>query len=428
MMFCSRRSFRLLEDNMFVPEYRKSLRGSVLEQIADDYVAYLQEHSYCPQTARAYLHGIEHFAGWLTKNHVSLCAIDERLVHRFIAKHLPTCKCKEPCQRSLTTVRPSLTHLLHVLRAAGSIKKPQVFPPEVAKELHRFDEHLHSVCGLAQATRISRRQWVGRFLVLHFDSFPVDLSTVLPKNIVDFIARSPQHYQPGSLRIAGCALRSYLRFRSFAYGDNIEALLAAIPRIAKWSLDTVPKYLTIEQTRLFLQAFDHHTYRGRRDYAMARCLLDMGLRAAETAAMQLDDLNWRDGTLTIPHGKGRRADVLPLPATTGRALVAYLKTPRPSNTSRAVFVRQQAPYDLPITTEVIRGAMRRAFVRCGLEHLNGTHVLRHTAAVRMRSAGATLKEIADVLRHRSLDTTMIYSKVDLPRLSSVAKPWPGGLE
>ena len=136
-------------------------------------------------------------------------------------------------------------------------------------------------------------------------------------------------------------------------------------------------------------------------------MLDMGLRAGEVAAIQLDDLNWRAGTLTIRHGKSRQADVLPVPAQTGKAIVQYVRGARPPSTTRALFVRHRAPFSLPITRRFVCSAIARAFGRCGLTHSKGTHVLRHTAAVRMRCAGASLKEIADALRHRSLDTTMI---------------------
>ena len=69
--------------------------------------------------------------------------------------------------------------------------------------------------------------------------------------------------------------------------------------------------------------------------------------------------------------------------------------------------------------------MKRAFKRAGvIVSPSGAHVLRHTAATRMLRAGAKLKEIADVLRHRSIDTTAIYAKVDLVRLQEVALPWP----
>jgi integrase len=236
-----------------------------------------------------------------------------------------------------------------------------------------------------------------------------------------------KQYRPGTLGVLGCALRSYLRFRAVSCGDRVESLLAAVPSVARWNLDTLPKHLTAEETDTFLRAFDQHSANGRRDYAMARCLLDMGLRAGEVAAIQLDDLNWREGTLTVCHSKSRRADVLPLPVSTGRAIVRYVRDTRPKSSSRALFVRHRAPHGSPITAKLVCLAIRRAFESCGLTRYMGTHVLRHTAAVRMRCAGASLKEIADILRHRSLDTTMIYSKVDLPKLAAVAAPWPGGL-
>ena len=122
---------------------------------------------------------------------------------------------------------------------------------------------------------------------------------------------------------------------------------------------------------------------------MARCMLDLGLRVSEVAALQLDDLNWRDGTVRIGAGKSRRTDVLPLPVQTGGAIVAYLRQGRPPSPSRAVFVRDRAPLDAPITTEIVRHAMRMAFVRCGLgSRYTGTHVLRRTTATQMRWAGA----------------------------------------
>lgn len=153
----------------------------------------------------------------------------------------------------------------------------------------------------------------------------------------------------------------------------------------------------------------------------------MGLRAGEVAAIQLDDLNWRDGTLTIGRGKSRRADTLPLPLPTGKAIVRYLRRARPKYENRHLFLRHRAPLDAPITAEFVRGHIRRALACCGLaDRFTGTHVLRHTAAVRMRCAGASLKEIADVLRHRNLDTTTIYNKLDIPTLAAVAAPWPGG--
>jgi integrase/recombinase XerD len=412
-----------------IPSYRDWLGSSVLTQSADAYVGYLQRQRYGAATVRAYFNSVAHFAYWLTARQVPLHSIDELVVRRFVSVHLPECKCPTPCQRTVNTVRPALAYLLRVLREQDCIAGPRpLVPPAIQDELARFDAHLDAVCGLAPATRVSRRMWVAKFLVDRFGSTPVEVGQIKPSDILNFMVRPTNRYKPGTAGVLGCALRSYLRFRSLSYGDRIEPLLAAVPTIAQWPLTTLPAFLTPGEVDRFLNAFDQQSTSGKRGYAMARCMLDMALRAGEVAALQLDDLSWRDGTLTIQRGKSRRADVLPLPDPTGRAIVAYLRQARPQSPNRALFLRHKAPFDVPIAAEFVRGAIRRALVCCGLgDRFTGTHVLRHTAAMRMRSGGASLKEIADVLRHRNLDTTTIYSKVDLPRLSAVAMPWPGGL-
>ncbi|MGA9965597.1 MAG: site-specific integrase [Terriglobales bacterium] len=207
----------------------------------------------------------------------------------------------------------------------------------------------------------------------------------------------------------------------------MESLLAAVPSAACWRLAALPQYLEADELALLMAGFDRKLPQQQRDYAIVRCLVDLGLRACEVAALRLDDIDWKNGTLTVHTGKSQRSDVLPLPSATGRAIVEYLHKARPATESRAVFVRHRAPLHLPVNASVIRSVVRQAAVRSSLTHrLHGPHRLRHTAATRMLHRGASLKQIADILRHRSLDTTAIYAKVDVPRLATIAQPWPGG--
>jgi integrase len=202
-------------------------------------------------------------------------------------------------------------------------------------------------------------------------------------------------------------------------------LIAAVPRVAHWRLASLPGVLSESELNSVLRSFDRTTATGRRDYAMARCLVDLGLRAGEVAALQLDDVNWREGTLRIAKSKSKRMTLLPLPAQTGHALAQYLRFARPKTESRAVFVRHRAPRDEAVGASLVRNAIRCAYARCGLaRRWTGTHVLRHTAASRLINAGATIKDIADLLGHRDLDTTTIYAKVDLRKLAKVALAWP----
>jgi site-specific recombinase XerD len=324
-------------------------------------------------------------------------------------------------------VQAALSHLLRVLRAEDRIPgRRRGQSPALHHELDRFTEYLACVCGLAAKTRTGRRWWVGQFLADHFARGPIAIDRLTPRDVTAYLERAGARYTPGSAGVCRSALRSYLRFRAAQRGDRVEPILAAIPTVACWRLASLPPHLTSDEVARFLHAFDRRDARGQRGYAMARCMLDLGLRVSEVAALQLEDLHWRDGAVQIA-GKAHRTDVLPLPIPTGRALVAYLRHGRPPSPSRAVFVRDRAPLDAPMTTEIVRHAMRQAFVRCGLANrYTGTHVLRRTAATQMRVAGASLKAIADVLRHRSLDTTRIYTKLDRPQLATVAAPWPGG--
>jgi integrase/recombinase XerD len=209
------------------------------------------------------------------------------------------------------------------------------------------------------------------------------------------------------------AVRGYIQFRA-TLGDPVQRLALAIPTVANRRLSTLPRVLSEGDIQRLLRSFDQSTPYGKRDYAMARCFIDLGLRAHEVVRLHSEDIDWRNGTIRLVANKSRRTDVLPLPTETGRAIAAYLKTERPATTNRAVFVRHIAPYDEPIGRDAVRRVIIAAFRRCGW-----------STASRLLAAGTPLKEIADILRHRRLDTTAIYTKVDANRLATVALPWPG---
>ncbi len=139
--------------------------------------------------------------------------------------------------------------------------------------------------------------------------------------------------KPSSYKIVKGVLRRYFRFRGM-HGDCTLCLIAAIPSIAEWRLARLPDVLSDDELMQFLKAFDRKASTGKRDYAMGRCLINLGLQACEVAQLQLDDINWREGTLRLRANKMRREDVLPLPSQTGCAIIEYLKDDRPSSSSR----------------------------------------------------------------------------------------------
>jgi integrase/recombinase XerD len=150
-------------------------------------------------------------------------------------------------------------------------------------------------------------------------------------------------------------------------------------------------------------------------------LARLGLRAGEVAAMTLDDIDWRAGDVVI-RGEGPRMDRLPLPSDVGDALAAYLRDGRPTVDDRRLFITK-APMG-GMSRASVTEIVSRAAARVGLFGV-GPHRLRHSAATAMLRCGASLPEIGQVLRHRHVDTTAVYAKVDQPALSLVARSWPG---
>jgi integrase/recombinase XerD len=385
------------------------------------YQAFLEERRYAPRTRCNYLRCVAHFAHWMASAGHSASQIGEGAISRFLGEHLPRCTCPLPVRRVHHTNRTALRLFLKALRVGGQIE-PCEASDHISRELRRFDLFMTEVRGLALSTRQLRLGLLRSFLRHQFGSKPIRVRRVKPADLRRFLFVRHQALSAAGLKSMAEAVRGYIQFRA-TLGDPVQRLALAIPTVANRRLSTLPRVLSEADIQRLLRSFDQSTPYGKRDYAMARCFIDLGLRAHEVVRLRLEDIDWRNGTIRLVANKSRRTDVLPLPAETGRAIAAYLKTERPATTNRAVFVRHIAPYDEPIGRDAVRRVIIAAFRRCGWSHCR-VHILRHSTASRLLAAGTPLKEIADILRHRSLDTTAIYTKVDTNRLAAVALPWP----
>ena len=393
------------------------------KSIACNFSSYLKARGHSDSTQHAYLSALTHFVCWLTEESPSKGIIDSRSICTFLYEHLPVCHCPPPVFKELKTVRAALNQLLLLLghkRLLPGVSKGSV---AIEYSLHQFDDYLDNVCGLTESTRLSRQRQVRIFLVEMFGAGPINPLNITPEILIKFITNKSARLKPSSVGVLLGSLRSYLRFLQFK-GESYISLTAAIPRPPNWSLTSLPPSLGDIDMEQFWAVFNCFTPIGKRDYAIARCLADLGLRCHEVASLQIDDIDWRNALIQLHHNKSRREELLPLPDIAGRAVVDYLRNGRPTTSSRSIFVFHRAPIGRGVAGTTVRGAVRRAFSRAALPW-TGTHILRHTAAARMVRGGATLKEIADVLRHHCIDTTVIYNKVNLPELKHVAMPWPG---
>ncbi len=156
-----------------------------------------------------------------------------------------------------------------------------------------------------------------------------------------FVQRQAPRLHPKRAKLLTSALRSFLRYVRYRGGAKLD-LAAAVPVVANWSRSSIPRAIAADQVRQLLASIDRRTAMGRRDYAILLLLARLGLRAGEVAFLELDDIDWNVGQLSVRGKSGPRSD-LPLPAEVGQAIAAYLQQGRPHSTSRRVFLRARAP-------------------------------------------------------------------------------------
>lgn len=414
-----------------IPALHPTLRAWLLEgplsAHVPAYVARLRRGRYATNTSGRCLNGVAHFAHWMSMCHLPAHMLDEGCIDQFLRYHLPRCDCPGGALRAPRELHAALMPVLGILRAGHVIAQPPAPAGPIADELHNYDAHMRDARGLAAATRRGRLRIVERLLVAKFAGRPVVIGELQTEDVRRFIADQLDSLSTTSNAITiASTLRAYLRFRATC-GDAVQPLLAVIASPAHWSLASLPRGLKPEEVDRLLNSFTDALTSPRRGYAVVRLALDLGLRSIEINRLRLADIDWRMGTVTLKRTKSRRQDVLPLPAATGRALEAYLRHERPKTSDGAVFVRHIAPYDEPIGVDAIRRVVRDAFRRVGIPH-GRTHALRHTLACRIVNQGGSIKEVADVLRHRSLNTSLIYAKLDHGALAGVVLPWPGSAQ
>jgi integrase/recombinase XerD len=240
--------------------------------------------------------------------------------------------------------------------------------------------------------------------------------------VTDYVVAQCRGRAPGSAKFLVTGLRSLLGYL-FLTGRTRCQLAGAVPMVAHWGAGSLPRALSPQTVAALLASCDPGTLGGRRDRAILVLLVRLGLRAGEVAGLELDDLDWLAGEISV-HGKGSRRERLPLPADAGEALVAYLHGGRPRAACRKVFLRLNAPAE-GLTVAGVTAVVYRACARAGLPRA-GAHRLRHSAASAMLAGGGTLTEVGQVLRHARPGTTAIYAKIDQAALRGLARPWPGG--
>ena len=391
----------------------------LLDDQIEPFLQHLRDDGYAERTIRKKRTIARAFARWAKRKGIATIELNDGHVDAFV-RRLPRGE-KPRLKLELAAVRLFLGYW----RATAGVQcpAPQAPASSTASLLQQYEHHLRNNRGLAENSLRVYWPLIRTFLAskLAGSGFPQSLKAL---TIRDFVIAQTRNRSAEYVRLLATALRSFFGFL-FLSGHVPVDLSPAVPRVCKYRQSTPPAFLAPEQVSSALAAMDRSTPRGRRDYAILLLLARLGLRAGEIVSLELDDVCWRTAEVIVC-GKGRTVERLPLLRDIGEALAAYLRKDRGVSKSPRIFLRMWAPRIGLTGPAAVGHIVRLALARAGIRRSGrgAAHLFRHGLATRMIRQGASLPEIAEVLRHRSPMTTSGYTQVAFEALREVAQPWP----
>jgi integrase/recombinase XerD len=304
------------------------------------------------------------------------------------------------------------------------VAKPRELPL-YAPVLAAYQHWLRKVRENRERTVELRSQYLLPFLEFLGDQATFDgLENLSVQQVRKYAVTSTTSRGKSMRRTILTTLRTFLQF-SHLSGHIPMDLSWAVPTLRSYRLSDTPRGLSDEQARAVLQNVNRTSASGKRDYAILQLLYTYGVRGGQVRALRIEDVDWRnDRILFRPLKRGKRS-LLPLTESVGEALLDYLRHGRAQVAFPELFITALAPYHPLSHSSNLSELAKRRIKRAGVVlESNGTHAFRHCFASRMVNRGHSLKAVADILGHRALSTTFIYTKVDFGNLAQVALEWP----
>ena len=382
----------------------------------EGFTKWLASRQYSKETIRSYVFAASRFMNWCASSND--CEIPQMPSHAGLEAYrvyLSRTNQAGKQMRDGGNGNCGARRFLLFLCDAGLVPQSgQLIPP---LEL-RFRSWMHQHRGACDSTLAGYCRVIRLFL----EVMGVEPRLYTAAQLRAFVLTQTHGYSRSKADTVVTAIRMFVRFL-IAYQECADALQHAIPRVAGWRQDSLPRYLDPADIERIIGGCDQSQPLGARDRAVLLLLARLGLRAGDVASLCLEDVDWAQGRLQVS-GKSRRVDWLPLPQDAGDAMLHYLTTARPAVGGSAIFLIERAPYT-PIKPKQVSSTAERALRGAGVQSPSlGAHLFRHSAATAWLRQGMSLQAIGAVLRHRDVDTTALYAKVDVELLRQIAQPWP----
>lgn len=391
----------------------------------DEFCDWLLKQGFSHITIRKHLANVSHFKEFLGKRkRGEFRTISPTEVNAFFRAYPAQAKTRGTLDPHVRRVRQSINRFVKFLQQSGRYDS-QDKRPVFAEILQDYLQWMHDDRHANASTLTSRRYYLSQFFAwLGPKATHKRLAELSAEAVEQFFLSYAETAAPSSPQAMGTALRTFLKF-CFHKAVIPHPLDKAVPTLRSYKLATVPKALSDEQAQKVLCCVDRSTSVGRRDYAILQLLYTYGVRGGQVRHLQLADIHWSKNQILFKASKRGKDSLLPLTDDVGKSLLDYLKKARPQRVCPHVFLTSCAPYHRLDQASTISKIVCSYILKARVDAPSkGSHALRHCFATRMVQAGHPLKSVADVLGHRRLSTTFIYTKVDFNALKQVALPWP----
>jgi integrase/recombinase XerD len=414
-----------LEKVFECPRTLRKFRSGPLGKFLDGFCQWLLDRRFSRGCIRTHLVYVSHLNEYLSGVDAiprpKVTAID---IAGFLKSYPTHCRHRSSAEEHVHRVQFSLHRFIAYLREENRYDAC-VSPPIYQSLLDGYLEWMSGYQHAADTTLERRGYSIKQFLKwLGSQATAKGIGDLTADRVEQFFIAYAQHAGRASRRAMQAALRTFLRYCLYV-GFIRKRLDLAVPALRTYKLATVPRGLSEPQARLIFETVDRSRPVGRRDYAILQLLHTYGVRGGQLRALRLADIDWNHDRIRfrgIKHGKD---SLLPLTAEVGASLLDYLKNARPQGTWPEVFLTFRPPYHRLPQSSSLSEIVRRHIRAAGLEMpCKGAHIFRHGFATRMVAQGYPLKAVADVLGHRHLSTTFLYTKVDFTALKQVALEWP----
>jgi len=414
----------ILEDLFRRPSALSRFRLPPLGPEMDGFCGWLHPQGFSRTVLRRRVWQASHFNQCLRRWGVNACQeVQSTHAKRFIEKHLPRCRCRGGLGCSRAGARSTVRLLIAYLCQRGLLARSPPPAGPYDEVLQPYLDYLKGERHLAPTTLQNHRVHVTALLEdIGLPTGP-RLNQLSPEQVLSFFTKHARDKSPGQRRCLQGVLRSFLRF-CLHQGYLERDLSQAIPRLRTYKLSDVPRALSEDDAQKTLACIDRTTPVGRRDFAIILMLYTYGVRAGQLRALRLQDIEWSQNRIRVPAAKGGKEIVLPLTEAVGESLLEYLGHARPPVPYPEVFLTAQPPFrtlQAPAVSRMVAQRLHEAGVH---PPRAGSHGFRHGFATRMLQNGQSLKAIADLLGHRNINTTFIYTKVDLAALHQLPLEWP----